>query len=166
MSAREIYQGTGFQLVDAKARVAIPASLRAAIAANTPAGAKDGPAFTLAAHPREKCLIGYDKGWAQLQAERETRREEGFTLDDGETNYNFKRKASGAGEEVGYDASGRFILPSFLRFYSRIKDHAFFYGVYDYFEIWDPQTLIDTPDAPEVMKEAARFFASEKGIAL
>lgn len=167
VSERELYQGTGLQLVDGKGRVAIPAALRTSILLNSPAvDSTDGAKVSISAHPTQKCLIGCDKGWTLLQNARSTRQEEAFKRLDGEIDYNIKRKASGAGEDVGFDASGRFIMPAFPRFYAGIGDHAFFYGVYDYFEIWDPRTLIDTDGPPEVMKAAVRFFAAEKGIAL
>lgn len=167
VAGRELYQGTGLQLVDGKGRVAIPAALRTSILLNSPAvDAADSPKVSISAHPTQKCLIGCDKGWTLLQSARSTRQEEAFPLPDGEIDYNIKRKASGAGEDVGFDASGRFIMPAFPRFYAGIGEYAFFYGVYDYFEIWDPRTLVATDGPPEVMKAAARFFAAEKGITL
>ena len=167
MAGRTIYQGVGLQLVDDKGRVAIPAPLRNAIIANSsPEDMKDGPRVTIAVHPVSKCLIGYDRAWASLELERATRREEAHTGADGEYDYNIKRRVSGGGEEAGFDASGRFVLAPFPRFYAGVRKYAFFYGVMDYFEVWDPETLLATDDAPDVMKAAARFFLAEKGIAL
>ncbi len=62
------------------------------------------------------------------------------TADDGEYDYNIKRRTA-QGEVTPFDGSGRFIMPGFPRFHARIGANAFFYGVFDYFEIWDPKTL-------------------------
>ena len=83
----------------------------------------------------------------------------------GEFDYNIKRRAA-AGEAVPFDGSGRFIMPAFPRFYASIGEHAFFYGVLDYIEIWDPATLIATDGMPPVVKEMARFYMAEKGVQL
>ncbi|MEG8016705.1 MraZ C-terminal domain-containing protein [Sphingomonas sp. LR55] len=84
------------------------------------------------------------------------------TSENGEYDYNIKRAAA-SGEAVPFDGSGRFIMPAFPRFYAGIKGHAFFYGVLDYIEIWDPATLIATDGMPPVVKEMARFYMAEKG---
>jgi MraZ protein len=165
VAGRTIYQGIGLQLVDDKGRVAIPAPLRNAVIANSaPEDMKDGPRVTIAVHPESKCLIGYDRGWADIEYARSARREDARL--DGTHDYNALRRLSGAGEEAGFDASGRFVLAPFPRFYAGLKKYAFFYGAINYFEIWDPATLVATEDAPEVMVAAARFFMAEKGVTL
>lgn len=168
MSERGGYQGCGLQLVDEKGRVAIPAALRATLLANTPQveGTKGAGTIVVSTHQREKCLIGYDPAYAADLQRRLTAREEANTLPGGEIDYNIKRRGIGAAEATPFDASGRFIMPAFPRFHAGIGKHAFFWGVLDYFEIWDPATLVATEQAPEVMKSAVRFFAAEKGIAL
>ena len=166
VSDREYYQGDGIGLVDDKGRVAIPASLRSVLVTNAPkANGKDGGTIVIGAHQKNRCLVAYDPGFVAILAERLGRREAENTRDDGEFDYNIKRRAS-SGEAVPFDGSGRFIMPAFPRFYAGIKGHAFFYGVLDYIEIWDPATLIATPDMPDVVKEMARFYMAEKGVAL
>ena len=65
-----------------------------------------------------------------------------------------------------FDGSGRFIMPGFPRFHAKIGAHAFFYGTFDYFEIWDPATLLQADRVPEVQKACARYHCGLKGIAL
>ena len=143
------YQGDGIGLVDDKGRVAIPAALRQALTANSPKGeGKTGGTVVIGAHQSNKCLVAYDPGYVDLLAAKLERRESEHTAADGELDYNIKRRAA-SGEAVPFDGSGRFIMPRFPRFYAGIGEHAFFYGVLDYIEIWDPKTLIETPDAPE-----------------
>jgi MraZ protein len=168
VSERDLYQGYGLQAVDEKGRVAIPSSLRGSVEANNPPG-DDGKALRkliLSTHPRENCLIGYDLRYTASLAERLTARELANPEADGDIDYNIKRKGGGAAESLPFDASGRFILPPFPRFQAQIGAYAFFWGVLDFFEIWDPKTLIECDSATEVQKAAARFFMAERGIAL
>lgn len=168
MATRSWYQGGGIGLVDDKGRVAIPAPLRQALSANAPKDdGKTGGTVIVGVHQSSKCLIAYDAGYLDMLAAELSEREANHTHDAGERDYNIKRRAA-AGEAIPYDGSGRFIMPAFPRFHADITEHAFFYGVFDYIEIWDPRTLIDAPDVPEtvVMKKMARFYMAERGIAL
>ncbi len=166
MSQRGHYQGDGIGLVDDKGRVAIPAALRQTLAINAPkSNGKDGGTIVIGAHQKSQCLIAYDPGFVDILAERLSRREAEHTQADGEFDYNIKR-AGASGEAVPFDGSGRFIMPAFPRFHAGIGAHAFFYGVLDYIEIWDPKTLIDTADAPAVMRSMARFHMTQKGVTL
>ena len=83
----------------------------------------------------------------------------------GRRDFNVKRAAA-LGELVPFDGSGRFILPELLLFPAGIGQNAFFYGVFDYFEIWDPKALIGFEGIPDAVKNACRFYCGKKGIAL
>jgi len=165
---RELYQGYGLQAVDEKGRVAVPASLRGGIEADNlhDGDGKKLRKLILSTHPRENCLIGYDLRYTANLAERLTQRELAQPAADGDIDYNIKRKGGGAAESLPFDASGRFILPPFPRFQAQLGAHAFFWGVLDFFEIWDPKVLVECDSATEVQKEAARYFMGEKGVAL
>ena len=166
MTERVDYQGDGLGLVDDKGRVAIPASLRAALATNSPrADGKDGGTVIVGVHQKNKCLVAYDPGFVAILRARLDQREAANTLEGGEFDYNIKRRGA-SGEPTPFDGSGRFIMPGFPRFHAGITDHAFFWGVFDYIEIWDPRTLIESDGPPEIMKSAARYHCAQKGIAL
>lgn len=164
MADRELYRGYALQAVDDKGRVAVPASLRQTIERNTPAG--DGRSLTLSTHDVNLCLVGYDDPYSRILYAELKERERSFRGANGEVNYNIARSGFGAGEAVPFDSSGRFIMPPFPRAHAAIKKFAFFYGVGDYFEVWDPATLVATEGVPEVMKSAARFYMAERGAAL
>ncbi|MDO7842026.1 division/cell wall cluster transcriptional repressor MraZ [Sphingomonas immobilis] len=160
------YQGDGFGLVDDKGRVAIPSSLRSSLAQNAPRpDGKDGGTVIIGVHQKNKCLVAYDPGFLKVLTSRLDAREAANTSDDGEFNYNIKRGAA-QGEALPFDGSGRFIMPGFPRFHANIAEHAFFYGVIDYFEIWDPKTLLATEGLPEVMTSCCRYHCMQKGIVL
>ena len=167
VSVRGRYQGDGIGLVDDKGRVAIPAALRTTLSANAPkANGKDGGTIIIGAHPKNRCLVAYDPGYvdilpsASIAAKPSTRPRTARTTT---TSSAPPRR----GEAVPFDGSGRFIMPAFPRFYAGIRGHAFFYGVLDYIEIWDP----DDADrhrrhAPRRASEMARFYMAEKGVKL
>ena len=166
MSDRGRYQGDGIGLVDDKGRVAIPSALRTILSANAPkANGKDGGTIIIGAHQKNRCLVAYDPGYVALLAEKLDRREAENTREDGEYDYNIKRRAA-SGEAVPFDGSGRFIMPAFPRFYAGIGEHAFFFGVFDYIEIWDPKTLVETESMAANVKAACRFYMMQKGVTL
>ena len=165
MSSRGWYQGDGIGLVDDKGRVAIPAALRQTLSANAPKdNGKNGGTVVIGAHQQSRCLVAYDPGYLDILAGKLEHREAAHTGADGEFDYNIKRRAA-VGEAVPFDGSGRFIMPGFPRHYAKIADHAFFYGVLDYIEIWDPRTLLAS-DHADVVKEMAAFHMAQRGVTL
>ena len=177
MAATGTYQGYALQLVDEKGRVAIPASLRSALNAHntvalglTDVDPKDIDPKVLSLvmigfHESDRCLVGYDLGHsARLHARLANRAEqnagpEGAPLDK-------IVRAGMAAESLPFDASGRFIMPGFPRNRARIGKYAFFYGVGDKFEIWDPAEVIASDTTPDLMKDAVRYFMAERGESL
>jgi MraZ protein len=110
---RSWYQGDGIGLVDDKGRVAIPAALRQTLSANAPkADGKHGGTVVIGAHQKSKCLVAYDPGYLDVLTAKLEKREAEHTADDGELDYNIKRRAA-SGEAVPFDGSGRFIMPAF-----------------------------------------------------
>lgn len=167
MSGRGIYQGYALQLVDEKGRVAIPSSLRATLIARNPAGLdpKDASIVVIGFHERDACLIGYDTAYGDQLFERLDARAQAHANDEGAPADRIVR-AGIAGEPLPFDASGRFILPAFPRKRCGIGKYAFFYGMGNRFEIWDPARLIASDTASDIMKDAVRFFLEERGESL
>ncbi len=166
MTERVDYQGDGIGLVDDKGRCAIPASLRQALAANSPrADGKDGGTVIVGVHPKQTCLRAYDPAYVAILKAQLDAREALHTGEDGEPNYNFKRRGA-SGEAVPFDGSGRFIMPGFPRDYAGIEETAFFWGTMDWIEIWDPKTLMAATDVDPVMQAACRYHCKQKGIVL
>lgn len=166
MATRGRYQGHGIGLVDDKSRVAIPAPLRATLAANAPrADGKDGGTIVIGAHETSPCLVAYDPAYLEIKAAQLDLHEAQHTAADGSYDWNIQRRASN-GEAVPFDGSGRFIMPAFPRFHAGIGQYAFFYGSLNRIEIWDPQTLVDDPSVDPLLKKIARFYMGEKGVVL
>jgi MraZ protein len=155
---RELFQGYAINGIDLKGRVAVPATLRAAIEANG-----DGRSVMIARHECDPCLIGYDKGWARLL--REDLRSDlvaNRAANRATDRHNANRRAFGPVEPVPYDASGRFILPAFLRAKAELEDAAFFYGAGDTFEIWSPAVLAKAEGVDEEMKEVCAWLMAQR----
>ena len=166
MATRGRYQGHGVGLVDDKGRVAIPSALRATLAANAPrADGKDGGTIIIGPHEVQECLVAYDPAYVEVKAAQLDLHEAQHTAADGSYDYNIQRRAM-AGEAVPFDGSGRFIMPAFPRFHANIGTHAFFFGMNNRIEIWDPATALADGTLDNTVKKMIRFYMAEKGVTL
>jgi MraZ protein len=156
-----LFNGSALNAVDAKGRLSIPSFIRSVVERRS-----DAKAVVLGSHEVDPCLSAYDRGYARiLHAENERRRlmEEGQGADP--TNHFARaRRTFGLTEEVGYDPSGRIILPPMMRRKGQIEDLALFVGVGGTFEIWNPHLALKHGD--EDLRELAAYRLEEKGIAL
>ncbi len=167
MLERGVYQGYGLQGVDEKGRVSIPAALRAVVEGNSPSKeGKDARTVIIAAHETEQCLVGYDALYTQ-QLQREVLARAAAAPDPtAPRNWTANRLNFGMSEPLPFDASGRFVLQGYPKAHAQIGKFALFIGLGDVFEIWNPQTLVDAPDAPAQLKSLARYLMAEKGVTL
>lgn len=154
-----MFRGHALQGIDGKGRVAIPAALRAVIERN--AGDR---VLLLGMHAGDPCLTGADTGLSQIDYER-LQRDEARALDAGRAvdRDNLARMAFGGGEELPFDASGRFILPPFYRDAAQLGDLAFFIGTGERFEIWNPRLLVETPGIADGLKKMVAFHLTQRG---
>lgn len=166
MAGRGRYQGHGIGLVDDKGRVAIPNALRTTLAANAPRpDGKDGGTIIIGPHERHECAVAYDPAYVEIRAQQLDAHEAQFTAADGSYDDNIQRRAM-AGEAVPFDGSGRFIMPAFPRFHANIGSHAFFFGMNNRIEIWDPATALADETLDSTVKKMIRFYMAEKGVQL
>ncbi len=158
---RELFSGYGLSPIDLKGRVAIPPDLRSTIEKNS-----EERILFLAQHDCDPCLVGYDRGWSNLLGE-EIRRDEALERTAGRIfdRHNTRRRAFSITERVPFDGSGRFVLNGFLREDAKLTSFAFFSGVGDMFEIWNPQNLLNAPGVDDRVKRACRWHMAQKGIA-
>jgi MraZ protein len=158
VSDRELFSGYGLSPIDAKGRVAIPPDLRATIEVNSAERI-----LIVTQHESDPCLIGYDRGWANLLAE-EIARDDAIERSAGRgfDRHNTRRRAFSITERLPFDTSGRFVLNGFLREDMKLTNFAFFAGVGHVFEVWDPQTLLDATDVDDRLKRACRWHLAQK----
>lgn len=161
MSDREYFSGYGLSPIDTKGRVAIPPDLRSTIDKNS-----EERILFLAPHETDPCLVAYDRGWSNLLGE-EIRRDEAVERAAGRMfdRHNTRRRAFSITERIPFDSSGRFVLTGFLREDAKLTNYAFFNGVGDMFEIWNPHSLLSAPLVDDLVKRACRWHMAQKGVA-
>ncbi|OYY72914.1 division/cell wall cluster transcriptional repressor MraZ [Sphingomonas sp. 28-63-12] len=164
VSIKGIYQGYALQQVDDKGRVAIPSSLRATLIARSPADGdpKDIAQIVIGVHEGDQCLVGYDVAQGAARFAALEARALAHAGPDGAPNDEILRRGM-AVDTLPFDASGRFIMPSFPRKRVKIGKYAFFYGLGNHFEIWDPASLLASPRATDTMKDMVTHFLDERG---
>ena len=166
MSARGRYQGHGIGLVDDKGRVAIPNALRVTLQRNAPRpDGKDGGTIVIGPHEFHESLVAYDPAYTEIVGQELDAHKRDNTAADGSYDYNYQRRTM-VGEAVPFDGSGRFIMPAFPRFHANIGAHAFFFGMNNQIEIWDPATALADEKLDPTVKKMIRFHMAEKGLAL
>jgi MraZ protein len=107
--------------VGAKSRIALPKKFREVL----------GDKLIITLGYENSLIIVSEENWKALLEgtegrpfiESETRETQRFLL--------------GGATSIELDAKGRFVLPSYLREFSEIKDEAIFLGLSRYVEIWD-----------------------------
>lgn len=159
MTTRRTFRGFGLSAIDGKGRVAIPAKLRATLEINS----GNERVIALSRSRTSPCLTGYDLPYSDLLPEvlaREMAEREPDAPKMSRENLN--RMAFGVVEDVPYDASGRLVIPPFMRKLGQLEDLAFFHGSGDIIEIWNPQVLLNTPDAPPMLLDLVTFLLEER----
>lgn len=129
------FHGYALNAVDAKNRLSVPSGYR-------DTNEKRSGERQLIVGPAERapCLVGYDiLRFERLQAQLDERFAGNYS---GERD-DFARDAFGLNESLPYDETGRVILTQSLKLASGIDRLAFFIAAGDYFEIWNPQRLIE-----------------------
>ncbi|MEP3916290.1 MAG: division/cell wall cluster transcriptional repressor MraZ, partial [Parasphingorhabdus sp.] len=78
----------------------------------------------------------------------------------------FDKDAAGARkfsslQDLSFDASGRFILPTQLREIGQLDSHVLFHGIGTTFCLWNPQILLDTTDDVPVDRRLVEHHLKE-----
>ncbi len=158
VAERELYLSYGLQAVDAKGRVAVPATLRAALEANSPSRS-----LFVGRHESHQCLSGFDAAWPAILHSRLDPRELSREDSGGVADYNLTGTAFGDLEAAAYDSAGRFVIPPFFRRIARIEKWAFFHGRGNTFNIWNPHHMLADDSIADQTRELVRWALEEKG---
>ena len=147
----ESFLGNALNGIDAKNRVSVPSSFRDVIAARS-----EARAVVLGPAERADCLVGYDQGYpAKARVELETR----FAGDYSDARDDLFRNTFGSAEKFAIDDTGRVILSTAIKEAGEIDRLALFWGVGDYFEIWNPHRFIARPGLdPRVVRMVRRLL--------
>ena len=159
MELEHLFNGSALTAVDAKGRLSVPAFIRGVIERRS-----DARAVVIGPHEVDRCLTGYDRGYARILHSENERRRLNEEAAGGSTDTHFARarRTFGLTEDVPYDTSGRIILPPMMRRKGEIEDLALFVGVGGTFEIWNPQIALKSDDAE--LRELAAYRLEERGM--
>jgi MraZ protein len=161
LTNRAVFKGYALQGIDGKSRVALPAPMRLIVER---LGGE--PKLTMTDDRKRGCLRASDLGWADRLGDQ-TAADANRALDAGREidRYEIGSSAFGPLDDVPFDASGRFILPPYLKGKGKLGALAFFWGAGDTIEIWSPEVLLADPNADEGKKERCEWLMAERGAA-
>ncbi len=145
-----VFSGAALALPDKAGRLALPAALRNSVPGESKGdgpGESKGRQIYITTHEVAPCLVGSGADRLQLIAARIDRAED-IAVQRGEAfdRFAMQRRLFGPGETVPIDGSGRFILSEVLAELAEFSGEIFFFGVGQYFEIWDIATLLALDD--------------------
>ena len=165
MSDRGIYQGYGMQGVDDKGRVAIPSAIRQVLEANNPRSPGGEVLRTVAYAPSENntCLIAYDQGYPAILSAQLAARAEAVAKPGEAIALDAFRIGNGIVDTATFDASGRFVLQGFPRKFARIEGLAMFLSIGPYFEIWNPEILLQERGEDARVRGLVEYLLEERG---
>jgi len=151
------YSGSAISAIDDKGRLSVPAFLRKNLIASS-----NDRILCLGTHEKWGCLVGFGLS-RKVDMLAEIDREEATAIARGEP---YDRDAAGARkfsslQDLSFDASGRFVLPPMLQAIGGLENKVLFHGIGSLFCLWNPQTLLDTPDDVPVDKRMVEFHLKE-----
>ena len=154
MADRRFYSGGVLGGVDAKGRLALPASVRQVVEARS-----DSRTLFLRPHPTMPCLLAHDATFvARLSEEFERVEARLFDQADGaETGATQARDVFGSLDETGFDSTGRFGLAPFLKAHAAIERDVYYHGVNSSFEIWSPERALASGQLTGAATDRLRF---------
>ena len=159
MAERAVFKGYALQGIDGKGRVALPAPMRLIVESS-----KSDRQIFLTDDRLRGCLRAGDEVWlARLQKRNAEAADRALNAGHDFDYYEVGSTTNGPIDDVPFDASGRFILPPFLRNKGALTDLAFFWGAGDSIEIWDPRRLLAKPDIDPAKRERCEYLMAERG---
>lgn len=155
----EGFNGQAYTPAGDKGRFSLPPKFRRAVMESS--GSR---ILCIDKHDSWPCLVGFGRSRTvrlreQLQREFDSAERRG----NDDFNYEERKQQLFGYEEVPFDDSGRFIMPSFLADLGQIDDGLFFRGSDDFFFIWNPERLYEMGPAWEKAKAACRSMVQDAG---
>ncbi|MGI4877974.1 MAG: division/cell wall cluster transcriptional repressor MraZ [Janthinobacterium lividum] len=151
----ESFLGHSLNAVDAKSRLSIPSAFRDVIV-----GRSESRTVVVSLHERATCLVGYDaRRPAKLQSEVEAR----FAGDYGDARDNHVRAAFGTSEMLPIDDTGRIVLSANMKDLAEIERSVLFWGMGEFFEIWNPRLFLENPGVDPRLVRLVRRQLEAKG---
>lgn len=159
MSEVILYTGNAFSVADGKGRFVLPLEMRRQVKLSS----GGDTTLCLSVHGGNPCAIGFGESHRNfLFAEvEELAREARAAGRDYNADLELERRL-GTIEDVNFDDGGRFFLHPDIKEEYGITDAAFFYGVGRYIQIWKPETLVDSVDRPDLIRNKVRRWLDQR----
>lgn len=156
---RVSYSGQAYSPAGDKGRFVLPPRFRKAVKE----ASGDNRILCIDKHPKWKCLVGFglsreEELHDQLEREYESADRHGRDFD-----YDERMSQLFGFEQVPFDDSGRFVMPTFLLGLADISDGLFFRGGGRFFTIWNPEQLYKMGPEWEAAQAACRVLVDEAG---
>lgn len=155
------YAGQGFSPKGEKGRFVLPADFRASVKSSS-----DGQrVLCLDKHDRFPCLVGFGLSRDREFAAQLDREEEIAIARDREFDRDLRSLQLYGYLKVGFDESGRFILPDHLAGLAGIGEALYFHGGGAFFTLWNPDQLFAMGAGWEAAQANCRALMADGGSA-
>lgn len=154
-----LFTGNAFSVADGKGRFVLPLEMRRQVKLSSGGETR----LYLSVHGDNPCATGFGESHRRFlfTEVEELAREARAHGRDYNADLELERRL-GTIEEVNFDEGGRFAMHPDIKDEYGITDAVFFYGVGRYIQIWKPETLADSKDRPELIRNKVRRWLDQR----
>ncbi len=159
MSDVILYTGNAFSVADGKGRFVLPLEMRRQVKLSS----NSETTLFLSVHGGNPCATGFGESHRRFlfSEVEELAREARAAGRDYDADLELERRL-GTIEPVNFDEGGRFFMHPDIKEEYGIEDAVFFYGVGRYIQIWKPETLVDSQDRPDLIRNKVRRWLDQR----
>jgi MraZ protein len=154
-----LYTGNAFSVADGKGRFVLPLEMRRQVRLSSGGETR----LCLSVHGDNPCATAFGESHRihLFNEVEELAREARAAGRDYNADVELERRL-GTIEDVNFDDGGRFALHPDIKDEYGITDAVFFYGVGRYIQIWKPETLVDSADRPDLIRNKVRRWLDQR----
>ena len=154
-----LFTGNAFSVADGKGRFVLPLEMRRQVKLSS----GNENRLYLSVHGDNPCAIGFGESHRRhlFTEVEELAREARAAGRDYNADLELEYRL-GTIEEVNFDEGGRFAMHPDIKEEYGISDAVFFYGVGRYIQLWKPETLVDSKDRPELIRNKVRRWLGQR----
>lgn len=154
-----LYTGNAFSVADGKGRFVLPLEMRRQVKLSSGGETK----LCLSVHGDNPCATAFGESHRHFLFNEvdELDREARAAGRPYNADLELERRL-GTIEEANFDDGGRFAIHPDIKDEYGITDALFFYGVGRYIQLWKPETLVDSKDRPELIRNKVRRWLDQR----
>lgn len=154
-----LYSGNAVSVADGKGRFVLPLEMRRQVRQ----ASSDENRLCLSIHIENGCATGFGLSHKKFLFEEVEELERLAREANRPFNGDLERENRlGSIEDVNFDDGGRFFLHPDIKEEAQITDVAFFYGVGRYFQIWNPEALVASPERPALIRNKVQRWLDQR----